>query len=511
MPSNPIRNHKNSTISLANSLKGSEVYHWLMEFGYFPESYVLPPCYRVAKRPEKQKKFYNYKAKKFDVPTSEIIGIHFPKSEYTDRDFGLIHPKIHNDIAYHISRNWKTITKALVPSDSIVTSYSFPVPIDAKHPGRVGQLRSGRMIYEFIGMVDNDIASIAYRYRHLVKADIKNFYPSIYTHSIAWAIHGKKTVRKKENLRNFNLLGNRLDRLFQRANDGCTNGVPVGPVVSDIAAEIIAGAVDRTLSKSIKKDGIDCEIIRFKDDYRILVQTEEDGRRVVKKLQAALKEFSLEINEKKTSIHSLPEGLFRDWKSKYHMIYPKKRNKFTWKQFRELYLAVLKIDEECPDTGVIDRFLADITKKGGALKFDVWEFNLQKLISMLLMLATRRTKAFPKVLAIIEQILRSPFGFLHQQEIVHYLEKYLQSLSIEEERNKYLICWISYFLVSNKLKPLLSITPKFKDPITQSVYSNQSMIFKDAKEFKLFMGCVSVGKSVSMLEHLEVFSPPKTI
>ena len=73
---------------------------------------------------------------------------------------------------------------------------------------------------------------IPYRYTHLVKADIKNFYPSIYTHSIAWAIHGKNFIRKDRNRHDYRFLGNRLDRLFQYSNDQKTNGIPIGPVVS---------------------------------------------------------------------------------------------------------------------------------------------------------------------------------------------------------------------------------------------------------------------------------------
>lgn len=150
------------------------------------------------------------------------------------------------------------------------------------------------MIYEFLGMIDDGIASTAYRYRYIVRTDIRNFYPSIYTHSIAWALHGKKRIRKPSNLHDFSLLGNRLDRLFQNANDGCTNGVPIGPVVSDVVAEIVASAVDLLLSRSVRREGIDCQIIRFKDDYRILVKSESDGRAVVKHLQRALKEYNLE-------------------------------------------------------------------------------------------------------------------------------------------------------------------------------------------------------------------------
>ncbi|MEQ8265024.1 hypothetical protein [Pseudohaliea sp.] len=128
---------------------------------------------------------------------------------------------------------------------------------------------------------------------------------------------------------------------------------------------------------------------------------------------------------------------------------------------------------------------------------------------MLLILASRRVKSFPKVLAIIEGILRSPFGHAHEAEILAYLEKYLDALSAEEDRNKHLICWVSYFLVSNRLKKKIAVSPKLKDPVTRSVFNNRGALFKDASEFKLFEGSVKVGEKVTMLEHLDVFSPPK--
>jgi hypothetical protein len=43
-----------------------------------------------------------------------------------------------------------------------VCSYSFPIPVDMKKPGMIGGLRSGRMIYEWIEMAENDVASIAF-------------------------------------------------------------------------------------------------------------------------------------------------------------------------------------------------------------------------------------------------------------------------------------------------------------------------------------------------------------
>lgn len=161
----PIRKHMNDTKSLAKALKANDVYHWLLTGGFYAESYVLPPCFYVDKKPAKPKKFFAVKKNSFKPDRTEPIEVHFPKSELSDRTFGIMDPYIHNDIAYHISRNWKKLVDRMIPSDSIVASYSFPLPISKRTPNRLGVLRSGRLIYEFIEMIDDDLASVAYKYR----------------------------------------------------------------------------------------------------------------------------------------------------------------------------------------------------------------------------------------------------------------------------------------------------------------------------------------------------------
>lgn len=322
MSSRPIEHFKR-TAKLAKALKRPAIYQWLVTKGYFPESYVLPPCFQVTAHPPYGKIFFAHTKSNFNPKISEYQQVHFPKTELTDRTFGIIDPEVHSDIANVIARNWKTFVECVFNKNNKVCSYSFPVPLDASAPGKIGGLRSGRMIYEFIEMAENDIAAIAYGYKYLVKTDIKNFYPSIYTHSIPWAIHGKTAIRKPANRHNFTYFGNRLDKLFQNANDGCTNGIPIGPVVSDLVAEVV---LDRQLSKFIGDGAV---VVRFKDDYRILAKTEAIGRDIIKALQSSLKEFKLELNDGKTEFHRLPDGLFRSWVSQYHAANPKPKAYYT--------------------------------------------------------------------------------------------------------------------------------------------------------------------------------------
>ena len=189
---------------------------------------------------------------------------------------------------------------------------------------------------------------------------------------------------------------------------------------------------------------------------------------------------------------------------------PEKRDRYTWKQFREIYLAVVEIDRALPGTGVIDRFLADIVDERGQVRVELKAPNLQKVMSMLIMLGTLRAKAFPKVIAVLESILKSPLGSAHRPDLVAYLEQYLRRLSEDEVRNRYLISWIWYFFVSNRLTKMLSFTPTYTTEIVTSVFKNRSVVYKDRKDFSLFVNAQTAAKSTSMLQHLDVFSPPNS-
>jgi hypothetical protein len=190
-------------------------------------------------------------------------------------------------------------------------------------------------------------------------------------------------------------------------------------------------------------------------------------------------------------------------------VHPKWKSRFTWKQFRELYLAVVEIDRHHQNTGVIDRFLADITTRKGRLKISVGSFNLEKVVSMLLMLGTLRVKAFPKIMAILEQVIRSDDGNGLREPLVSHLEAFLVKLSGDESSNKYLISWIGYFLSSNDLLKLLKKKPKFKDPIANFSITGRGKLFRDAPDFKLIEGVKTAGRRLSLFEHLDVFNPPK--
>jgi hypothetical protein len=334
--------HFKETKRLITLVGKKAITNWIIKDGYFAEQYVLPPCFKVETFNLKKKAYYIVKTQgtrvKFNVETFELNNIAFPKSQLTERTFGIINPKIYHDIVWHMKNEWSLILDHIFHKDIKIFPYSFPIPITSKNEKELGNLRAGRMIYEFIEMAENDLVAESHKFKYILKTDIKNFYPSIYTHSIAWALHGKNCGRDDKNT--YALLGTKLDKLFQSANDGCTNGIPIGPVVSDLVSEIILAAVDRETSKELKKNRIKFIGARFKDDYRILCNSKTDAQMIIKILQVQLRQFNLYLNEEKSSIKSLPEGLYRIWTLDYHKFSLRNRSKIDFKTFENTLLAV---------------------------------------------------------------------------------------------------------------------------------------------------------------------------
>src|SRR5471030_117894 len=237
-----VREHFLETKALLCEVDPLDIAHWLLNDGFFPEQYVLPPTFRVNDfRLNDQPYFPDFK----NMKSNFIISVSYPKSALTHRLFGIQHPFHYHDIVYWLIEEWDTIIEHLFDDRIKIYSYSLPIPLSKKDDLNLSPLRSGRMIYEWIEMAEKDLVVDAVKYNYLVRTDITNFYGSIYTHSISWALHAQSVARKDKV---FALLGNKLDKLMQYYNDTKTNGISVGSALSDLIAEIILASVDKSIS-----------------------------------------------------------------------------------------------------------------------------------------------------------------------------------------------------------------------------------------------------------------------
>ncbi|HWY99089.1 MAG TPA: RNA-directed DNA polymerase [Bacteroidia bacterium] len=94
--------------------------------------------------------------------------------------------------------------------------------------------------------------------KFLVHVDIANCYPSIYSHSIPWALVGRQ--KAKDTMFKKDLWYNRLDFAIRSMQRNETVGIAIGPDTSGIISELILSRIDKALK--------DYNYLRFIDDYR---------------------------------------------------------------------------------------------------------------------------------------------------------------------------------------------------------------------------------------------------
>jgi hypothetical protein len=494
--------HIRETKKLVSALSQKKIANWLLNEGFFPEQYVLPPCFKVVKFTYRKNPYFNF-SKKTGIPISEICEITFPKSQLSERAFGIINHKIYHDLVWHIIDRWDTVKSLLFNVKNKIYSYSFPIPLNKDSVGFLGTLRSGRMIYEYIEMSESDIVSEGHKFNLVVKSDIKNFYPSIYTHSIAWAIDGKDEARKDRF--KCSLLGNKVDKLFQNANDGCTNGIAIGPAISDLITEIMLAVIDTDISIELKKNDINFIGVRFKDDYRFLCKNESDAYEILRVVQRNLKGYNLSISEDKSTISKLPEGLFREWTSEYHNYSLRNLYPIKYKRFENTFRKVLLIDKRFPNTGVIDKFLSELISKKYMLKLDLTSKEIYKVFSLLMMLKEKRSKSLPQILAITELMI---FKYKKHKAVVKRIFTSLNDLAERkfenEKSNVYDLIWITYFLKAHK-ELTIQWPNRLNSALLESIRSNKQKFDEETKFCSLYKQIESPDQNIPLAKHLAIF------
>ncbi|MFD2741672.1 RNA-directed DNA polymerase [Sulfitobacter aestuarii] len=262
--------------------------HDLLLKGYLPEN--LPPAFTTATIAD------HFSA---NPPRGYVTDGRNPlraatynasKRGLTRRVFSAVHPATAHDMAEFVSSRWTDINEFFARS-----SASFSVPdhdVDADR---------ALVINSHMALEEEKVSRLS-SYRFIAGTDIARFYHSIYTHSIPWAYHGKAASKADRRVQSANVFFNRADWLIRSGQDGQTVGVPVGPDMSRVFAEVIGTAIDIEFMRRL--DGIDCTVVRHVDDVWIGANSHADAERALSRYREAIREFELDINENKTRIYS---------------------------------------------------------------------------------------------------------------------------------------------------------------------------------------------------------------
>lgn len=282
-----------SYMDFISELSPDELYEGLLAYGLFCEK--LPPIFTAES-------FFAYcenLTQPFSDSPRKYVIFDSMRNINVPRQFGLPTPMAYQKLCKCLCDNWVTLQAYFQDTTS-----NQKYKVSRIH---IRKLENKKALFEMSynnwhtdGSPEPDLL-IGKRW--LVKADIATCFPSIYSHSIPWALKGKtqaKANRKKG-------YSNDIDHCVQQMKDGETHGLLIGPHASNLLSEIILSRID----KMLVDEG--WQYTRNVDDYSCYVETHEKGQKFLLRLNTLLREYDLLLNHKKTEILELPIAAVEQW------------------------------------------------------------------------------------------------------------------------------------------------------------------------------------------------------
>ena len=230
-----------------------------------------------------------------DIPDVNYT-IQFNKSKDSFRPNVIMHPLLYVDLVNLLTdaEHWQGLLDRYHQLDAqagphiVCNSILFDLE---------GDKNKTRYALHFWKTTEQESIKLSMSYKYILQLDLTNFYGTIDTQTIAWALHGETVV--KENRRDQSLLGNRISERLKAMNYGSTIGIPQGNQVSDFLAELLMRYLDVLLVEKLKDIEGRYHILRYRDDYRIFTHTVEEQKFIKKQLTEILHHHKLTLNSSK--------------------------------------------------------------------------------------------------------------------------------------------------------------------------------------------------------------------
>lgn len=305
------------------------------------------------------------------------------------------------------------------------------------------------------------------KYEYMLKTDITNFYPSIYVHSLSWAIANRQTCKdylgKKDNLCPPEIiLGRAIEDYILSMQSGETMGIPIGSGLFDFLAELVLGYADMKLAETLQVDtDPDLQILRYRDDYTIFSNDPEKLKRVISVLHSVLSDLKLSLNERKTEFSdSSSLNILKKDKIASLRLPPSG----SLGILKESY-SILMFTSEHPNSGQLCQLLTKLSERLQLEKEKNVEQFLPELVSILCEIAMRNRKFAQFPIAIISQLLKGPaiLGHKYKRDLARQLiDRFKKQVNIG-----YLEIWLQRTLLP------MGIKEDFNEPLCKYV-SNTS-------------------------------------
>jgi hypothetical protein len=382
---------------------------------------------------------------------------HNKNGKYDWRQFELINPFLYVSLVHEITieQNWALIQRRFnkIKTKSIVECMSLPIISETDKSDQAQQ------IINWWERIEQKSLILSLDYNYVYHTDITNCYGSIYTHSIPWALHSKKVSKAKR--KDKKLIGNMIDFHIQNMSNGQTNGIPQGSVLMDFIAEIVLSYADLCLSMKLKHiNKKDFYILRYRDDYRIFVNSTQIADEIIKTLSEVLINLGLKLHAGKTTFSNnvIQSSIKQD---KIEWLVVNKNAKTIQKQLLIIHQFALKY----PNSGTIMKELQTISQKIRRRKEKIKNTeNIEVLISIVVDIALLN----PRTYSISMTILSILFGLIDNSLLESIVNKIINKFNAIPNTGHMQI-WLQRAIIR------LSITQKSFEESLCKLISNESI------------------------------------
>ena len=203
--------------------------------------------------------------------------IYIPKDEHTKRPLGM--PVLEDKI---IMKGIAWILEAIYEVDFLDCSYGF---------------RPNRNCHLVIDVVDKTIMTRPIN--HVVEADIKGFFDNV---SHAWLMKCVEVRIKDPSMllliRRFLKAGYIDGRMYVETEKGTPQGGNLSPILSNIFMHYVLDLwFERKIKPQVRGH---IYLVRYADDFILMIQYKEDAQSIVQAVQERFKKFELELHPEKT-------------------------------------------------------------------------------------------------------------------------------------------------------------------------------------------------------------------
>lgn len=347
----------------------------LLEKGFFPVQ--LPPGFTSKSYALKYKKFKGtFAAQKAPGTRPEKFSV--ARSSYYRRITSIVNPISYFLLSKEIVQYWPEIQKHYKKS-----KISLSVPkIDP-------ELRAIK-ISKFSDLYEAKVTKST-GFRYVLITDITSFFPSVYTHTIPWALHTKAAAKANKG-KTPAYFGNILDGCSMGVQDWQTVGLPIGPDTSHIIAEIIGVAIDLQVKDALGKWPTG---FRYVDDFYLFFDTRDEAEIALAELTKAISNYELQINPSKTRIIEVKGLVEESWKYslKKLQIAPEKRPQRD--DIHNYFEALFALESKFSDESLVKYGLKQISSH--IIKVSNWDVFEAYLLKC--------GFSFPNTLQVIANIL----------------------------------------------------------------------------------------------------------